>query len=110
MCHCGARCKFVFWFVKQRSVSGNDILDFLDTAIASQTEPADNDSILNIADGINHAIPTHRELQTSFTWLTKNGLVTKTGAKHSDSLHFLSLHPATPYGQALAVTVWGQAT
>jgi len=56
---------------------------FLSTALASQKEPADYSSISNIADGINHAIPTHKELQTSLTWLTKNGLLFKIGSKYS---------------------------
>src|SRR5260370_24045011 len=55
---------------------------FLATAIASQKEPADFNSISNIADGINHAIPTHKELQSSLTWLANSGLVTKTGNKY----------------------------
>jgi len=55
---------------------------FLATAMASQTQPADYDSISSIADGINHAVPTHKELQTSLTWLTKNDLVSKTGSKY----------------------------
>ena len=50
---------------------------FLATAMASQAEPADYDSISNIADGINRAVPTHKEIQTSLTWLTKNDLVFK---------------------------------
>jgi hypothetical protein len=56
---------------------------FLSTAIASEKEPADFASISNIADGINHAIPTHKELQTSLTWLTQNGLLTKIGNKYT---------------------------
>ena len=56
---------------------------FLATAIASQTEPADFNSISNIADGINHAVPTHKELQTSLKWLAGTGLVTKTGDKYT---------------------------
>ena len=56
---------------------------FLSTAIASQTEPADVASISNIADGINHAVPTHKELQTSLTWLIQSGLVVKMGNKYS---------------------------
>lgn len=55
---------------------------FLATAMASQTEPTDFNSISSIADGINHAVPTHKELQTSLTWLTNNGLVTKIGNKY----------------------------
>jgi len=54
---------------------------FLAIAIASKTAPADYDSISNVADGINHAVPTHRELQSSLTWLRKNELVVKTGSK-----------------------------
>ena len=56
---------------------------FLATAMASQNEAADFNSISNIADGINHAVPTHKELQSSLTWLTHFGLVTKTGSKYS---------------------------
>ncbi len=56
---------------------------FLSTAIASEKESADFASISDIADGINHAIPTHKELQTSLTWLTQNGLIIKTGNKYS---------------------------
>lgn len=56
---------------------------FLSTAYASQGGPADFNSISNIADGINHAIPTHKELQTSLSWLAKNGLVIKVGNKYS---------------------------
>ena len=55
---------------------------FLATAIASETGPTNFNSISNIADGINHAVPTHKELQTSLTWLTNHGLVTKTGNKY----------------------------
>lgn len=56
---------------------------FLATAMASQAEPADFNSISDIADGINHAIPTHKELQSSLTWLMNIGLVTNTGSKYS---------------------------
>src|SRR5688572_14307762 len=56
---------------------------FLAAALASQTEPANLSSISGIADGINHAVPTHQELQTSIAWLTKNGLIAKSGDKYS---------------------------
>ena len=36
-----------------------------------------------VADGINHAVPTQKEFQTSFSWLTKNGLVEKKSKKYS---------------------------
>lgn len=56
---------------------------FLATAVASQVEPANFNSISEIADGINHAIPTDQELQSSLNWLTRNGLVTKTDRKYT---------------------------
>lgn len=56
---------------------------FLSTAIASEKEPADFSSISSIADGINHAIPTHKELQTSMSWLTMKGLIIQVGKKYS---------------------------
>jgi Mn-dependent DtxR family transcriptional regulator len=56
---------------------------FLATAIASQAEPTDFASISSVADRINHAVPTHKELQDSMTWLTNNGLVDKIGDKYS---------------------------
>ena len=35
--------------------------------------------LIAMADGINHAIPTHRELQTSLGWLKSYGFVVKEG-------------------------------
>ena len=55
---------------------------FLSTAFACEREPANFESISQIADGINHAVPTHKELQTSLGWLTKNGLVERSGKKY----------------------------
>lgn len=51
-------------------------------AMASEKSPADFNGISMIADGINHAVPTHKELQTSITWLTNSGLVAKQGKKY----------------------------
>jgi hypothetical protein len=44
---------------------------FLAIAIASQNEPTDYKSISMVADGINHAVPTQKELKNSITWLIK---------------------------------------
>lgn len=55
---------------------------FLATALASQTEPADYEAISDVADAINHAVPTHKELQTSLAWLLKNDLVSKSVNKY----------------------------
>jgi hypothetical protein len=56
---------------------------FLSTALATQTEPADTRGISMIADGINHAVPTEKELQSAFSWLISKGFVTKQGKKYS---------------------------
>lgn len=55
---------------------------FLATAMASQTEPTDFKGISDIADGINHAVPTHKEIQTSITWLSEKKLLSKVGKKY----------------------------
>jgi hypothetical protein len=56
---------------------------YLSVSIASQTEPADFNGISMIADGINHAVPTHKELQDSTSWLMKKGLIKKVGKKYT---------------------------
>ena len=35
-----------------------------------------------IADGINHAIPTHNEMQSSIKWLIEKALIRKHGSKY----------------------------
>ena len=39
-------------------------------------------SISSVADGINHSVPTDKELQTSISWLTKQGLIVNQGKKY----------------------------
>lgn len=56
---------------------------FLAVSMASETEPADLNGISSVADGINHAVPTQRELQTSTTWLINKGLIIKVGKKYT---------------------------
>lgn len=55
---------------------------YLATAIASETEPADFNGISMIADGINHAVPTQKELQNSTSWLMSKSLIAKVGKKY----------------------------
>jgi hypothetical protein len=56
---------------------------FLAVSMASQIEPTDFRGISMVADGINHAVPTHKEMQTSITWLVDKGLVTKVAKKYT---------------------------
>ncbi|WP_310595056.1 hypothetical protein [Flavobacterium sp.] len=55
---------------------------YLAISIASDREPADFNDISMIADGINHVIPTHKEIQTSISWLSEKGIVSKVGNKY----------------------------
>ncbi|MDB5280239.1 MAG: hypothetical protein JWR61_5194 [Ferruginibacter sp.] len=55
---------------------------FLATALATNTKPTDISGISSVADGINHAVPTQKELQTSIAWLTTKGLVIKRGKNY----------------------------
>ena len=50
---------------------------FLAIALATNTAPTDINGISLVADGINHSIPTQKELQTSISWLNKNELILK---------------------------------
>lgn len=56
---------------------------FLAIAMASETEPADFKGISMIADGINHAVPTNRELQNAISWLMNKGLINKIGKNYT---------------------------
>lgn len=56
---------------------------FLAVYLASQERSANFKEISQIADGINHAVPTHKNLQDSLTWLQINGLIVKTGSSYS---------------------------
>lgn len=57
----------------------------LSVELASGNDPANYRSISSVADGINHAVPTQRELQCSLSWLVRAGLVLKTGSHYSIS-------------------------
>ena len=55
---------------------------FLATALATSTKPTDINGISLVADGINHAIPTQKELQTSISWIITQGLILKQGKNY----------------------------
>lgn len=42
-------------------------------------EPSKLDEVIGMADAINHAIPTQKELQNSLGWLKSNGFISKSG-------------------------------
>ncbi len=55
---------------------------FLATALATSTKPTNINGISSVADGINHAIPTQKELQSSISWLIKYELILKQGKNY----------------------------
>jgi hypothetical protein len=55
---------------------------FLATALASQEEPANFGQISMVADGINHSIPTEKEMRNSLTWLINKELISKESKKY----------------------------
>jgi len=52
---------------------------FYALALASGKGPAKYKDIEQAADGINHAIPTQKEIRKSLAWLSDKGLVIKEG-------------------------------
>lgn len=70
---------------------------FLATAPASQISPNDFQGISMIADAVNHAVATHKELQRSLSWLLQKGFVEESGNKYS-----LAERGRSAYGSASA--------
>jgi hypothetical protein len=56
---------------------------FYSVAGASGQGPADFNGISTVADGINHAVPTHKELQSSLSWLQRVALVTQLSRRYA---------------------------
>ena len=56
---------------------------FMAIGYASQKQPADFAAISQVADGINHAMPTHKELQNSIARLLELTLIKKEGKKYT---------------------------
>lgn len=79
---------------------------FTAIAIASPTKPLNYSEISNVADGINHAIPTQKELQTSINWLIKNELIRKIGKKYELSEKGADLFKESSDKESLISNIW----
>jgi len=55
---------------------------FYAVALASQSEPVSCAGIESVADGINHAVPTQKEMQTSLAWAVSQNLIQKEGKRY----------------------------
>jgi predicted transcriptional regulator len=80
---------------------------FLATALATNIKPTDISGISSVADGINHAVSTQKELQTSISWLTRQGLITKQGRNYElSSKGKLEYETASKNTQTI-MKIWG---
>lgn len=55
----------------------------LAVSLGCEVENVDYAGIKMLADGINHAIPSDKEMQQSLKWLLSNGIVNKIGKKYN---------------------------
>jgi DNA-binding PadR family transcriptional regulator len=79
---------------------------FLAVAMASSESPTTLGGIIGIADGINHAVPTHKELQNAFGWLSKQGLISKQGKKYQLTDKGLALYKEASAKSNLIFGMW----
>jgi hypothetical protein len=79
---------------------------FLAIAFASQEEPIDFNGISMVADGINHAVPTQKEMKTSIEWLLNNKLIAKTGKKYSLTDNGLEMVNKSKLNEKGALHIW----
>jgi hypothetical protein len=79
---------------------------FLAIALATSTEPSDINGISMVADGINHAVPTQKELQISIAWLTNKGLVLKHGKSYELTSKGKLEYEAASKNSDKLLTIW----
>ncbi len=79
---------------------------YLAIGIASKVTPASFSNISAMADGINHAIPTHKELQSSISWLIKHALAEKKGNKYMLTEKGKSIYHTATDGAKILLQVW----
>jgi hypothetical protein len=70
--------------------------------------PASLQDVIAMADAINHAIPTDKELQVSLGWLRANGLIQKEGRRYSLTPSGLALRTET--SRHLVMKSWDAVT
>jgi len=55
---------------------------FYAVALASQSEPVNCARIESVADGINHAVPSQKEMKASLAWAVAQNLIQKEGNRY----------------------------
>ncbi|MGD9639606.1 MAG: hypothetical protein AB7U85_11245 [Alphaproteobacteria bacterium] len=59
-----------------------------------------------IADGINHSVPTEKELRTSLSWLINEGLILKKGRKYKLSEKGMTIYEEASKHTTLLLKIW----
>ncbi len=77
---------------------------------ACQTKPANFAAISQVADGINHAVPTHKEMQSSIKWLLANRLAQKHSSGYSLTEKGAEVLASAREGQSTISQVWASLT
>lgn len=89
-------------------MTNNQIISwiFLAIALGSQKEAINYQSISNIADGINHAIPTQKELQIATKWLLEKDLISKQNKKYRLTTKGSKLHEVVSSKNNTIMALW----
>jgi predicted transcriptional regulator len=79
---------------------------FLAIAMGSKNEPINIREISQIADGINHAVPTPKEFQLSLRFLIDNGLIEKEGKKFSLTKKGIIQYNFATMNTTITLNIW----
>jgi hypothetical protein len=83
---------------------------FLAVGLASQKSAADRSAISQLADGINHAVPTHEEMETSLSFLTTAGLISVQNGKFSLSITGAAIYKKVFENELPLLSAWKLTT
>jgi hypothetical protein len=79
---------------------------FLAISMATNTKPTDINGISSVADGINHAVPTQKELQRSISWLITHGLIIKEGKNYKLTAKGKHEYETASYNTQTVMKIW----
>jgi len=79
---------------------------FYAIGLASKDGAAKHSAIEEVADGINHAVPTQKEIRSSITWLVSESLVMKEGKGYILSQTGKDLLKSSSANVGTAMGVW----
>lgn len=79
---------------------------FLAIALSSDKSPVDFKGISQVADGINHAVTGHKEIQDSVSWLLRQDFIIKIGNKYSLSVFGKGLMNDSKIDTKTILNIW----